>query len=198
MLEKADRGSTSEVNPGRKIPLLKSPAGGTLSAVRAAVDYGADEVYVGVRLGPPQRYATPFTPTLGLRPQAYCYTVEKVGRALEYCTRHDVKMHLALNNNFTTGMYELAQQAADEMYRIGVRAFIVSDTRFVSWLKETYTDVSLCLSIMGGTTNHLTADYYRKLGVERTTLETCFTIEEIAELVRNCPTDLEVFVHGSP
>lgn len=54
----------------RETPRLKSPAGGTLASVKAALDRGAHEVDVGVRLTRP---VSAFTPTLGLRGQGYCF-----------------------------------------------------------------------------------------------------------------------------
>ena len=99
-----------------RIPKLKSPAGGTLSSVRAAVRGGADEVYVGVGTGlAPLGRTTLFTPTLGLRPQGYCYPVPKVLRALEYCRKHDVELQVTMNNHYSAPMLDIARRIAAEL-----------------------------------------------------------------------------------
>jgi collagenase-like PrtC family protease len=178
-----------------RVPRLKSPAGGTLASVRAAVDNGADEVYVGVRLG---AGSPPFLCTLGLRGQGYCYGPDEVHEAAEYCRGHGVDLYVCLNNHYSERMFKQAQDAAVLCYEGGARHFIVTDLAFMDWLSKTYPDAGLNVSIMGGSTNRHTTQTYRDLGARRVTLETCFTVDEIARICDGFGLEVEVFVFGSP
>jgi putative protease len=182
-----------------KIPLLKSPAGGTLESVHAAVDSGADEVYLGVHIPTPDiPYATPFTCVLGLRGQGYCFSVEQVAEADAYCRKHGASLQVALNNNFSESLYPSALEAVRQLHAAGIKRYIVSDTAFMRHVHESYPDADMCASIMGGNTNTLTISRYESLGATRATLETCFNADEVAEIVRNSRIGIEVFVLGSP
>lgn len=178
-----------------EVPRLKSPAGGSMATVHAAVDYGADEVYLGVRLGP---VAHPFICTLGLRGQGISFSPDEVHAAHQYCSKHGVDVHVCLNNHFSERMFLQAVEAARMCYEGGIRHFVVSDIPFMEWLGRTYPDVSMTVSIMGGTTNRHTAELYKRLGARRATLETCFTVEDVERISAAFGLETEVFVFGSP
>jgi len=166
-----------------------------MASVHAAVDNGADEVYLGVRLAP---VAGPFVCTLGLRGQGTCFTLDQVLAAREYCSKHGADLHVCLNNHYSERLFEQAQEAARQCYERGVRHFVVSDLPFVDWLGRTYPDVFMSVSVLGGSTNRHTAGIYKGLGARRVTLEACFTVEDIGRISAAYGLETEVFVFGSP
>lgn len=188
-------------SPGRseaavvRIASLVCPAGGSLDSVRAAVDHGADEVYIGVKV---EEVPNSRAPELGLRGQGWCYTLEQAGAALDYCRAHDVRLEVAFNNRYSDAQLEHALSAASRLYAIGVRDFIVADPGAIRAFLSEFPDAALHVSIMGGTSNQHTAAVYRDLGARRVILENNLTLDGIRRIREKAGIEVEVFVYGIP
>ncbi len=177
------------------VPKLVCPAGGRLETVKAAVDSGADEIYVGVKV---RDVVNLRAPELGLRGQAWCFTFEQVEKALEICRPHGVRLEVALNNRYTDSQLDDALASVDQLYELGVRDFIVADPGMLAAVAKAHPEASLHVSIMGGTANHHTADMYRGFGVKRVILENNLTADQIARIRRESGVEVEVFIYGIP
>lgn len=177
------------------IPKLVCPAGGRIETVKAAVDSGADEIYVGVKV---RDVVNLRAPELGLRGQAWCFTMEQVAKALEICRPHGVRLEVALNNRYTDLQLDDALASVEELYALGVRDYIVADPGLLAAVAKAHPDASLHVSIMGGTANHHTARMYRGFGVKRVILENNLTPDQIARIRRESGVEVEVFIYGIP
>jgi collagenase-like PrtC family protease len=178
---------------GRKAPELVIPAGITTASIRAAVDHGADAVYVGVRR---ERRADRLRNDLGFRGEIACFTPEQLAPMVELCRAHRVELMVALNNLYTESQREQALATAGEMERLGVRTLIVADPAFMAALARELPGMKLHVSLVGSTGNRLTAELYRRMGACRVVLENHLPLEDVAQIRRRAGIEVEIFLFG--
>ncbi|MBR6819932.1 MAG: collagenase-like protease, partial [Bacteroidaceae bacterium] len=104
----------------RYIELL-APARNAQTA-RAAIDHGADAVYIGAA-----RY--------GARAAAG-NSVEDIAEVVRYARPFGVKVYVTLNTLLTDAEQDEAEQLARELFGRGVDAFIVQDERLARRIKD--------------------------------------------------------------
>ena len=162
---------------------ILAPAGGTES-LRAALNTGADAVYLGLN-------------DFSARRNAQNFTVEELNKAAEYCRLSGVRLYLALNtlvyDDEIIQIRKIAQIAADA----GVDAFIVQDLGVCEILKETVPHVKIHASTQMTVTSVKGAEAAYKLGFSRAVLARELSLNEIEEIARNVDIETEVFVHGA-
>lgn len=162
---------------------LLSPAG-SMEAVTAAVQNGADAVYFGYGDFNARRGARNFTPG-------------EAAAAVSYCHLRGCKVNLTLNTLLTDRELPRAAEAAAHASDIGVDAVIVQDLGVARMLRQSVPE----LPIHGSTqmTVHsldgvkLCAD----LGLSRVVLGRELGRDQIADICKNSPIEIEVFGHGA-
>ena len=167
-----------------KIELL-APAG-TMDALRAAVHFGADAVYGGMR-------------RFGLRAFAGNFDEEALAEAAAYC--HDRGRRFYLTMNVFPYDDELADfiAAARRAWEIGVDAVIVSDLGAICALREALPGLPVHVSTQASTVNSAAVRHYGELGCRRVILARELSLARIAALREKIPPEmeLETFVHGA-
>ena len=162
---------------------LLSPAGSWESMV-AAVQSGADAVYLGVG-------------TFNARRSAKNFSREDLPRAVAYCHLRGVKVYLTLNTLLTDRELEEAGTVLREASQWGVDAVLIQDWGLFALARETVPDLpihastQMSLMTLGG------AQTAAALGMERVVLARELTDREIGQITRNCPAEVEVFGHGA-
>ena len=164
---------------------LLSPAGGW-EAMVAAVQNGADAVYMGFG-------------GLNARRSARNFTDEEFRAAVAYCHLRGVKVYLTLNTLVTDRELPAAAQALQKASDMGVDAILIQDWGVWRLAREIAPDVPLhastqmSLHTLGG------ACRAAELGLERVVLARELSLEEIAAIrARVSPElELEVFCHGA-
>ncbi len=162
---------------------LLAPAG-SMEAVTAAVQNGADAVYFGYG-------------DFNARRGARNFTREEAAAAVSYCHLRGCKVNLTLNTLLTDRELPAAAEVAAHASGIGVDAVIVQDLGAVRMLRQSVPD----LPIHGSTqmTVHsldgvkLCAD----LGMTRVVLGRELSRDQIAYICQNAPIEIEVFGHGA-
>ena len=162
---------------------LLAPAG-SMEAVTAAVQNGADAVYFGYGDFNARRNARNFTP-------------EEAAAAVSYCHLRGCKVNLTLNTLLTDrelpGAAEVAAHASD----IGVDAVIVQDLGAVRMLRQSVPD----LPIHGSTQMTIHSldgvKLCAGLGMSRVVLSRELSRDQIAYICQNSPIEIEVFGHGA-
>ena len=162
---------------------LLAPAG-SMEAVTAAVQNGADAVYFGYG-------------DFNARRNARNFSREEAAAAVSYCHRRGCKVHLTLNTLLTDRELPAAAELAAHASSIGVDAVIVQDLGAVRMLRQSVPD----LPIHGSTqmTVHsldgvkLCAD----LGMTRVVLSRELSRDRVAYICQNSPIEIEVFGHGA-
>ena len=165
-----------------KVELL-APAG-SLEALKAAVENGADAVYIG---------GSQFS----ARQKAENFTEEKMAEGIQYAHDRNVKVFVALNtlvNNEEIGnlipyIYQLAELKVD--------ALIVQDLGVAQIVREVMPSLPLHASTQMVVHNTPGVQFLEGQGYERVVLARETSLEAIREIKANTNAELEVFVHGA-
>ena len=162
---------------------LLSPAG-SMEALRAAVQNGANAVYLGCG-------------TFNARQGAKNFTPQTLAEAVKYCHVRGVAVHLTLNtlvsDKETGELCELIRQAA----MCGVDAFIVQDLGVISLCKQIAPKVPLHGSTQMTVHSLPGVQLCAAWGLSRVVLSRELSREEIRYITANSPVEIEVFAHGA-
>ncbi len=165
---------------------LVCPAG-NLPALKAAVDHGADAVYVGFRDETNARHFA------GLN-----FGKHKLPEGLDYARRRGVKVFLALNTFPQPSGWPRWQAAVDEAAALGVDALIGADLAVLDYAHERYPDLPLHLSVQASATHYEALRfYYEAFGIRRAVLPRVLSLQQVRQVAEHSPVDLEVFGFGS-
>ncbi len=175
-------GANTSENDTNKIEVL-APCG-SLDALTAAVRSGADAVYIGLRQFSARAYADNFGD-------------DELRRAAQYCRIHNVKLHTAVNTLVSDDEIRGALEEAVKAYRLGADAFIVQDWGLAMFIKKACPDASLHASTQMTVHTPEGARFLYEKGFERVVLAREMNRREIEEVVKSCPVETEVFVHGA-
>lgn len=164
---------------------LICPAG-NLPALKTAIDYGADAVYMGFR---DNTNARAF-PGLNFDPAA---TLEGV----RYAHARQRKVLLALNTYPQTATWQRWQQAVDQAAEAGIDAVILADPGLMRYACTTYPNMRLHLSVQGSATNYEAINYYHEhFGIQRAVLPRVLSLAQVEQVVKNTPVEIELFGFG--
>jgi len=167
-------------------PELVCPAG-TPSAMRTAVNAGADAVYCGFQ------NATNARNFPGLN-----FTVPELERAVAHAHAGGTKVLLALNTFPPAGKVDLWKEAADTGARLGVDAFIVADIGVADYIARTHPDIRLHLSVQAAASTPESIRYYcHEFNVKRVVLPRILTVPEIKLMADEIPCEIETFIFGN-
>ena len=164
---------------------LLCPAG-NFEKMKAAILYGADAVYLASDM-------------FGMRAAADNFTLEELKEATEYAHQRGVKIYVTVNTMPHSGEYERLKKYLKSYDEIGVDALIISDLGVLTLAKEIIPSMEIHISTQASVVSAATATAYYNLGAKRVVLARELSLEEINEIRRNTPPDLELecFIHGS-
>lgn len=166
-------------------PEVLAPAGDE-ERLEAALDYGADAVYLG---------GTSF----GMRAGPKNFDSQGLKRAVEKSHSRGVKVYLTCNTlprNSEIPVFEEFIKYAEEC---GVDAAITSDLGLMSLIKKFTPKMDIHMSTQTGIVNYAAANELYNMGAKRVVLARELSLEEVAEIRAKTPKelDIEVFVHGA-
>jgi len=165
---------------------LVCPAG-SLPALKAAVDNGADCVYLGFR------DATNARNFAGLN-----FDDALLAQGLRYAHDRDCRVLLALNTYPQPSGWRLWRSAIDRAAHAGVDAVILADPGLMQYAAEHHPQLRLHLSVQGSATNYEAINFYQKhFGVVRAVLPRVLSMTQVAQLINHTTVDIEVFGFGS-
>ena len=167
----------------RPAPELLAPAGSP-EALRAAVEHGADAVYLGWG-------------TFNARRGAQNFSEEEFAQAVAYCHVRGVRVFLTLNILLTDRELPEALETARAASRLGVDAVLVQDWGLLDLLRRTLPDLPLHASTQMSVFTSGGAREAASAGCERVVIARECSREETAEICRSCPAEIETFVHGA-
>ncbi len=167
-------------------PELVCPAG-TPAGLRTAVDAGADAVYCGLQ------NATNARNFPGLN-----FTPAELKDAINYAHERNAKVLLAVNTFPPAGRFDAWRDAVDIGAALGADALIVADMGVAAYAARTYPNLRLHLSVQAGASSPEAIKFYcEEFGIKRVVLPRILTVTEIADLHRQVPCEIEVFVFGN-
>lgn len=173
------------MNSRIKIPEVLVPAGDA-ERLKAAVDFGADAVYLGGKQ---------FT----MRAAAAGFDKDQLREAVRFAHSKGVKVYLTCNTLPRNHELDAFPEFLSNVQMAGVDAVIVADLGLLSMIKKYAPDIEIHMSTQTGIVNYASANALYDMGVRRVVLARELSLDDIAEIRRNIPDDLEieVFVHGA-
>ena len=162
-----------------------SPAGSS-DALVAAVQNGADAVYLGCG-------------SFNARMNAKNFTPEQLSEGVIYAHARGRKVYLTMNTLPTNEEADRLPDAIKEAAKAGVDAFIVADLGVLDACKTVAPDIDVHMSTQTGITNWAAARAAYNLGAKRVVLAREMSLQDIAILRDKTPPELEIeaFVHGA-
>lgn len=173
--------------PEIPVPIeLVCPAG-SLPALKAAVDNGADCVYLGFR------DATNARNFAGLN-----FDDAAIAQGIAYAHGRGCKVLLALNTYPQPGATGLWRGAIDRAAAAGIDAVILADPGLMRYAAQRYPELRLHLSVQGSATNYEAINFFRQhFGIARAVLPRVLSVAQVEQVVRNTEVEIEVFGFGS-
>jgi collagenase-like PrtC family protease len=160
---------------------LLAPAG-SMANLKAAVQKGADAVYLGMQRFSARNYATNFN-------ESY------FKQALKICKSNNVKTFLTMNtlvkNNELVPFFNQLSFAYSE----GIDSVIIQQTSFIDEIKKYFPDLKIHISTQAGVMNSVHANILNK--ADRINLARELSRKEIEEIRKNYSKELEIFCHGA-
>ena len=162
---------------------LLAPAG-SMEALRAAVQNGANAVYLGCGQFNARQSAKNFTP-------------QALTEAVKYCHIRGVAVHLTLNTLVSDKETQEAAALIRYAANAGVDAFIVQDLGIVELCKRIAPHIPLHGSTQMTVHSLPGVHFCAGLGMSRVVLSRELSREEIRYICQNSPIEIEVFGHGA-
>ncbi|HET7811730.1 MAG TPA: peptidase U32 family protein [Steroidobacteraceae bacterium] len=165
---------------------LVCPAG-SLPSLRAAVDNGADAVYIGFRDGLNARNFP------GLN-----FERDEAQVGVRYAHDRGVRLFVAMNVYPRAWQWPAAVAAIDQVASLGVDALILADPGLMRHARERHPGLNLHLSVQSSATNWRALEFYRReFGVRRAVLPRVLSLAQVRNVIARTKLEIEVFGFGS-
>ena len=162
---------------------LLAPAG-SFQTLKAAVQSGADAIYIG---------GSQFS----ARKSAVNFSVEEIKEAADYCHLRDVKLHVAANILIKEKEVDSFLEYIGRLNEIGVDAVIIQDIGMAKIVHEMYPDLPIHASTQMTVTNLEGAIKLKEIGFSRVVLARELSKNAIRKITEESGIETEVFVHGA-
>lgn len=169
----------------RKKPELLIPAS-NLEVLKTAVTFGADAVYIGGE-------------AFGLRAKAKNFSREDMEEGIRFAHERGVKVYVTANILAHNADLEGAGIYFQELKEIGPDALIISDPGMFTLAKEVWPEAEIHISTQANNTNYMTYRFWWQQGAKRVVSARELSLEEIREIRRSIPEEMEIesFIHGA-
>ena len=151
----------------------------------AAIDHGADAVYIGAS-------------RFGAR-QSAGNSVEDIGKLCDYAHRYGATVHVTINTIIYNDEIDDTLALVRSLVDVGVDAFLLQDMGLMSKVREIVPDtVALHASTQCDTRTWEKAQWLSQQGFDRVVLARELSAEEISDIHKKLPDlELEAFIHGA-
>jgi len=165
---------------------LVCPAG-NLPSLKAAVDNGADAVYIGFQDDTNARHFA------GLN-----FNRKKAEQALQYAHQHGTRVFVAINTYPQPAGWKRWMASVDMAAELGVDALILADAGVMAYATRQWPELRLHLSVQGSATNpEAIRFYHEQFSIRRAVIPRVLSIKQVEQVVESSPVPIEVFGFGS-
>ena len=165
---------------------LVCPAG-SLPALKAAVDNGADAVYIGFRDDTNARHFA------GLN-----FNDKRMAEGIRYARERGRRVFLAINTYPQAASWTRWTTAVDTAADLGLDTLIIADAGLMDYAATHYPGMHLHLSVQGSATSYAAVNFYRRhFNIQRVVLPRVLSVKQVKHLVANTDVGVEVFGFGS-
>ncbi len=160
---------------------------GNLPALKAAVDNGADAIYVGFKGDTNARHFA------GLNFSEYSFA-----KAIRYAHDNGRRIFVAINTYPQPSGFYRWKAAVDQAADHRVDALILADIGVMDYACERWPDLRLHLSVQASVTTAAGISFYSEnFGIQRVVLPRVLSVDQVAHVIRQSPVPVEVFGFGS-
>ena len=158
----------------------------SLEVLKIAVIYGADAVYIGGEV-------------FGLRAKAKNFSMEDMAEGIQFAPEHGVKVYVTANILAHNGDLEGVREYFTQLKEIKPDALIISDPGIYTIAKAICPEIERHISTQANNTNYGTYQFWWNQGAKRVVTARELSLNEIAEIRKNIPDEMEIetFVHGA-
>ena len=160
-----------------------APAG-SYETLMAAINAGADAVYVGGS-------------RFGARAYAQNFTEEELLDAIDYVHVRGKKLYLTVNTLIKEKEFKEIYHYLLPYYKQGLDAVIVQDMGVMEYVKEQFPLMDVHASTQMTITNAISAEYLESIGVERVVPARELSLKEVKEISEKTDLENESLVHGA-
>ncbi len=165
---------------------LVCPAG-NFPALKAAVDNGADAVYLGFKDETNARHFP------GLN-----FSAKNISKAVDYAHAKDAKVLVAINTFPQPEKWQKWADAVDLAADSGVDAIIVADIGVLDYAANKHPQLTRHLSVQASASNIESLNFYiDNFGIKRAVVPRVLTLEQITKICSEVSIDIEIFGFGS-
>ncbi len=164
-------------------PEILAPCG-TYEALTAAVNAGADAVYLGGDLFSARAFAGNFN-------------TEHMIEAIDFCHMFGVKVYMTVNTLLKENEISRLTEYIRPFYEVGLDGVIVQDVGVVRVLKNEFSDLPLHASTQMSISSWYGAKLLKEQGLTRIVPARELTLQEIREIKEKVDIEIETFVHGA-
>jgi len=164
-------------------PELLLPAGNT-EAFYAALEGGADAIYLGLR-------------NFNARGRAVNFSESHLLVALQEARNRKVKIYITLNTVIKNSEIDDLLDVLTFLDRAGIDAVIIQDWGLYYILRLRFPKLVIHASTQMGNHNSLGAEFSKQQKIERVILARELTMPELSKIASNSQVELELFVHGA-
>lgn len=165
---------------------LVCPAG-NLPSLKAAVDNGANAVYMGFRDDTNARHFA------GLN-----FDDRRAQDGIRYAHDRGTEVFVAINTYPQPAGWTRWQESVDHAADLGVDALILADIGVMDYACNRWPDLRLHLSVQGSATSaEAISFYYDHFGIQRVVLPRVLSIKQVSQVAQTSPVPVEVFGFGS-
>ena len=157
---------------------------GAFEQLQAAINGGADAVYLGYG-------------EFNARRNAKNFSFEELKQAVEYCHSFGVKVHATVNTLIKDNEIEKIYAVLTDLVKANVDAVIVQDLGVARIIKESFPDLIMHASTQLTVHNVTGAKLLKSLGFSRVVLSRELSEKEIAKICKETDIEIEVFIHGA-
>ena len=174
----------SVTSSSSKRPELLAPAG-DWDCVRAAVENGADAIYLGLDDG------------FNARARATNFLLDRIPELMSYLHQRGVRGYVTLNTLAFSDELPQVETIARRLAVAGVDAVLVQDIGVARLIRAACPDLVLHASTQMTLTSAECIAVAEKLGIERVVLAREMSIDEIREIGHATQMPMEAFIHGA-
>lgn len=169
----------------RKKPELLVPAG-SLEVLKTAVMFGADAVYIGGEL-------------FSLRAKAKNFDPPAMREGIAFAHEHGAKVYVTANITAHNRDLKGVREYFLELKEIKPDGLIIADPGVFELAREICPEIDVHISTQANNVNYQTYRFWHRLGATRVVSARELSLDEIRELRKNIPKELEIesFVHGA-
>lgn len=158
--------------------------GGSYEALIAAIQNGANAIYLGGNEFSARAFATNFNR-------------DELKQAINYSHLRNVKIYVTVNTLYEDNQFESLKDYLLFLSSINVDALIIQDIGLMAYVKKYFPNFEIHMSTQTSLYNLDAVKYFERIGIDRVVLARENSLDEIKNICTNTNLDIEVFVHGA-